>query len=72
MFPMLGGLVLGSFFGLTKPTLRKDIALPLVTALAFLGTLISGEAHWDWSAPLIALSACSGFLAVRQLVLLKR
>ena len=70
LFPIVSGALLGLFAGTIRPSMRLQVAIPLVVVLGVLATVISGEFRIGWEfllidIPLVVASAVGTILVGR-------
>ena len=66
IFPVVSGLLLGTFLGSITPRSHKRIGVPILVLLAFLATVVSGEFRISWGfllvdLPLVSIPAVAAF-----------
>jgi hypothetical protein len=75
--PIAGGVLVGLFLGILRPSLRVRTGMVLVMGLGVLATLTSGEFRISWAflgidVPLTALSTAGGLMGMHVLRRLRR
>lgn len=68
LFPIVGGILLGTGLGYLRPNVRWRIGLPVAVLLGILATVFSGEFRLTWAYLLIDIPLVVGCAAAALLL----